>query len=202
MAGTDVRLFQGKQTEQPPPFSAPNWTDVVANIQRGQDSGMRELYAAFGGGVKLLFTRALGRQDADDRVHDTFLIVIRAIQAGEVRDPDKLMSFVRTIVRRQIAAWIGNTVRSRRDQVEVDTTFADSRRNPEETAIGTQQKLVMRQLLRELSRRDLEVLTRFYLNEETPDEICRQLGLTPKQFQLLKSRAKARFVALANRRLR
>ena len=49
----------------------------------------------------------LGPQDLDDRVHDTFLVAAQSIQRGELREPDRLMGFVRTIVRRQVAAQIG-----------------------------------------------------------------------------------------------
>jgi RNA polymerase sigma-70 factor, ECF subfamily len=184
------------------PLAAPDWAQVVQQIKLGDEAGMRELYAAFGRGVKLLFSRTLGPQDTDDKVHDTFVIVIKAIRDGDVREPDRLMSYVRTVVRRQIAGWIDTTVQNRRDQLEVDTSFVDARANPEQTAIGMQERALMRQLLRELSTRDVEVLTRFYLHEQTPRQICSDLRLTEKQFQLLKSRAKARFAELVKRKLR
>ena len=184
------------------PADLPDWTQIVQRIQAGDQAGMDDLYAAFGRGIKFMFSRKLGAQDAEDKVHDTFVILIKAIQGGEVREPERLMAFVRTVVRRQIAGWINIAVQSRRDQVEVDPNFADTRANPEQAVIGTQEKTVMRQMLKEMSDRDVQVLTRFYLDEQTPGEICRDLGLTEKQFQLLKSRAKGRFADLVRRRLR
>ena len=59
----------------------------------------------------------------------------------------------------------------------------------------------MRQALRKMSTRDREVLTRFYLHEESPERIQTQMGLTPTQFNLLKSRAKARLTELVRRKL-
>jgi hypothetical protein len=44
--------------------------------------------------------RQLGPQDLDDKVHDTFLIVVQAIRKGELREPERLMGFVHTVVRR------------------------------------------------------------------------------------------------------
>jgi hypothetical protein len=41
---------------------------------------------------------------------------------------------------------------------------------------------------------------RFYLQEQSPRQICRDLGLTPTQFRLTKSRAKARFTELGRAR--
>ena len=46
----------------------------------------------------------------DDKVHDTFLVVVQAIRRGELRDPQRLMGFVRTVVRRQVAAHIDKVV--------------------------------------------------------------------------------------------
>ena len=56
-------------------------------------------------------------------------------------------------------------------------------------------------VLNGLPQRDREVLVRFYLREQTADEICRDMGLTETQFRLIKSRAKARYGKLGQRRL-
>ena len=45
------------------------------------------------------------------------------------------------------------------------------------------------------------MLTRFYLEEESAEEICRNMDLSETQFRLIKSRAKARFGELGKRRL-
>jgi DNA-directed RNA polymerase specialized sigma24 family protein len=59
----------------------------------------------------------------------------------------------------------------------------------------------MLQVLRSISPRDREILTRFYLYEQTQEQICREMDLTETQFRLLKSRAKARFAELGRRQL-
>jgi DNA-directed RNA polymerase specialized sigma subunit len=59
----------------------------------------------------------------------------------------------------------------------------------------------MIKVLRGISRRDREILTRFYLYEQTQEQICDEMNLTETQFRLLKSRAKARFGELGRRRL-
>ena len=56
-------------------------------------------------------------------------------------------------------------------------------------------------VLRSISVRDREILTRFYLMEETQEEICEEMNLSDTQFRLLKSRAKARFGELGRKRL-
>lgn len=47
-----------------------------------------------------------------------------------------------------------------------------------------------------LSVRDREILTRFYIDEQSPERICTDMGITETQFQAKKSRAVARFAAL------
>ncbi len=50
--------------------------------------------------------------------------------------------------------------------------------------------------LRDLMPRDREVLTRVYLEEQSADQVCLEMGLTATQFLLIKSRAKALFADL------
>jgi len=60
---------------------------------------------------------------------------------------------------------------------------------------------LVQRVLSELSSRDREILTRFYLHEESQEEICIEMTLTETQFRLLKSRAKSRFGELGKKKL-
>jgi DNA-directed RNA polymerase specialized sigma24 family protein len=59
--------------------------------------------------------------------------------------------------------------------------------------------LAMR-VLNSLPWREREVLTRFYLKEQSPRQICRDMNFTETQFRLIKSRAKGRFTELGRAR--
>ncbi len=98
------------------------------------------------------------------------------------------MGFVKTIIRRQVAAGIDEAVQSRRERAdfEVSAFVSDARLNPEQEAIGRQKTQLMVQVLQEISPRDREILTRFYLHGQEQDEICQQMNLTETQFRLLK----------------
>jgi DNA-directed RNA polymerase specialized sigma subunit len=113
------------------------------------------------------------------------------------------MGFVRTVVRRQVAAYIDGVVHSRREELHLDVgvRVADGRNNPEQDAAFQQKVEFMSSILRNLSDRDREILTRFYLDEQTQEKICEDMSLTETQFRLLKSRAKARFGELGKRKL-
>src|SRR5712671_1881911 len=182
---------------------AQNWLELVESIQRGERTGMEELYRVFSRGVRFYLCRHLGPQDLDDKVHDTFVIVVQAITNGELREPERLMGFVRTVVRRQVAAQIDRAVQTRREQAEIDKSgsMSDHRNTPEEAAIVRQHEEVAEAVLKSISGRDREILTRFYLNEQTQEEICGEMNLSDTQFRLLKSRAKARFGELGRKKL-
>lgn len=179
------------------------WVRLVERIQSGETDGMTELYELFSKGIRFYLCRQLGPQELDDKIHDTFLVVVQAIRRGELREPQRLMGFVRTIVRRQVAAHIDKAVQTRREHMELDATVrvADPRGNPEERAIYRQQEDIVRGILAELSERDREILTRFYLREQTQGYICTEMELSETQFRLLKSRAKARFGELGKKKL-
>lgn len=192
------------ELEAPPnPAQQINWTEMVTKIQANDQDALEELYNLFSRGVKFLIVRQLGRQDIDDRVHDTFVIVVQAIQRGDLRDPERLMGFVRTIVRRQIANFIEKNYTRRRDELDIDGSvrIADSHFSPEEVAIRTQNSKIIEDVLKDCSRRDREILTRFYLLEQTQEQICAEMELNDTQFRLLKSRAKQRFSDEGRRRM-
>lgn len=175
----------------------------MTRIRRGDNSGLEELYALFARGIRFYLCRQLGPQELDDKVHDAFLIVVQAIKRGDLREPERLMGFVRTVVRRQVAAYIDGVVHSRREELHLDVgvRVADGRNNPEQDAAFQQKVEFMSSILRNLSDRDREILTRFYLDEQTQEKICEDMSLTETQFRLLKSRAKARFGELGKRKL-
>jgi RNA polymerase sigma-70 factor, ECF subfamily len=179
------------------------WTRLVERI-RQQDSGaMEELYQVFLKGARFLLYRQLGPRDLEDKVHDLFVMVTQSICNGELRQPERLMGYVRTVVRRQVVAHIEDAVRARRNyrDLEGSRLLADREPDPERSAIERQQEELAFRILNVIAKRDREVLVRFYLEEEPVEEICRQMHLTRNQFRLIKSRAKARFGELGRRRL-
>lgn len=191
--------------EQEPSTSAAstNWSALVSKIQNGDDAGMEELYKLFSRGIRYYLCRQLGPQELEDKVHDTFLIVVNAIRKGDLREPERLMGFVRTVVRRQVAAYIDNAVHARREQADLETgvMVADRKHNPEQEAIVRQKTELMRTVLESLSQRDRDILVRFYLQEQSQEQICEEMSLTETQFRLLKSRAKAKFGEIGKKKL-
>ena len=197
-----VNLPEDRQAE-PAVVSTVDWASLVEKIREDDPNGMEELYRMFSRGIRLYLCRQLGLQELDDKIHDTFLIVINAIKRGDLREPERLMGFVRTVVRRQVASHIDDIVHQRNNQMDLQTGFriADGRLNPESRILDEEKVVIMEEVLAGLSVRDREILIRFYLNEQPQEQICEEMELTETQFRLLKSRAKARFGTLGRKRV-
>jgi RNA polymerase sigma-70 factor, ECF subfamily len=193
----------GSEPEDPDVSAATEWARLVDSIRAGDQDAMTQLYATFGRGVRYYLSRQLGAQEIEDKVHDTFLVVLGAIQRGDLREPDRLMGYVRTVVRRLVATHIDRLVEERKERTDLEDGFlmADERVDPEGDALRRQKVEIMEQVLHTISHRDREILRRFYLYEQPQEQICREMGLNDTQFRLLKSRAKQRFADLGKRRL-
>jgi RNA polymerase sigma-70 factor (ECF subfamily) len=193
----------GQSSGGQPPGDYSRWSNIVEKIRAGDECGMEELYEVFSAGIRFYLCRHLGPQDLDDKIHDTFLIVVRAIRKGDLREPERLMGFVRTVARRQVAGFIEKVSQQRRDETDLETEMpmADGNLSPEEGAIARERVEIMKEVLRGISERDREILTRFYLKEQPQNQICDEMGLSETQFRLLKSRAKARFGEIGKRKM-
>lgn len=199
---TDSEQLPSENKRPPDGLPVPDWTALVNGVRHGDSASMAELYGIFAKGIRYFLLRNLGPEDLDDKVHDCFVIVTQAIQNGELREPERLMGYVRTVVKRQIAASIDVAVHQRRTRADFEDslfTLSDWRENPERNVMAMQRAEIARKVLNGVSRRDREILNRFYVLEQSQERICAEMGLSYNQFRLLKSRAKARFGELGKR---
>jgi RNA polymerase sigma-70 factor (ECF subfamily) len=101
-------------------------------------------------------------------------------------------------VARNLAAAAGR--RRRKTAVEPEGAAAsvpDPRPGQLHRVVAREDRLRVRRLLGELrSVRDREVLWRFHLAEESRETICRDLGLTASQLNVVLFRARQRFKKL------
>lgn len=180
-----------------------DWKNVVEQIRAGDPAGDEALYRNLASGARLFLQRRLATADVEDRVHDLFVIVVETIRRGELREPERLMGFVRTVLNRQLNLEISRMIHTRQTSIDLesagDLTAADS--SPEQQAVMNQKVALMKQILRKMRDREFEVLSRFYLLEQPPERIRLDMGLTQTQFNLLKSRAKTKLKELMQRKL-
>ena len=177
--------------------------ELVRRVQGGDASGMLDLYDYILAGLRPYLARQLRPQDYRDNVHNIFVDVVVAIQHGQLRDPERLMGFARTIARRKVSSYIDSAAWDRRNQVELESLFglASPGATPELEMLSREQKDVVRLTLARLTDREAEILSRFYLHEQAEPQICSEMHLTHTQYRLLKWRSKARFEQLSRRRM-
>ena len=180
-----------------------DWKVVVDQIKQGDPAGEEALYQNLVGGARLFLQRRLGTADVDDKVHDLFLTIVGAIRRGEIREPERLMGFVRTVLYRQLNLEVSRIVRNRETTAGIEGAdhLTGPGPTPEQEALAQEKIALMKQVLREMSSRDFEVLARAYLREQPAERICAEMGLTTTQYQLLKSRAKVRLSDLMQSKL-
>jgi RNA polymerase sigma-70 factor (ECF subfamily) len=165
---------------------------IVALIQQRDRRGEEMLYSALSRGMKFLAIRKLGPDDGVECFHDTMLTLIRRIRDGALQEPAALFGYARTILLREISEQFDKRRRlSTVDDFDaVSHAIADPRSSPEAAIEAEQRKAAMHRGLLALRPKEREVLTRFYLQEQSIEEIQQEMNLTATQFRLLKSRSK------------
>lgn len=190
-----------KEEQALSPDSSSRFVELVDQVKRGHPSGLEELYN-LAKNFTFFLMRQLGEEDLLDRVHDIFLTVAQAIRSDKLRDPERLIPFLTTVTRFYTYDQIERRMFSRKRSAPLETVNpADARMNLEAAAYTQQRRKIAKQILREMPNRDRAVLERFYLEEQSKEQICREMQLTPTQFRLLKSKAKATFTKLGSERL-
>jgi RNA polymerase sigma-70 factor (ECF subfamily) len=185
------------------PSQRHDYIQLVRRIQDGDPEAEAELYHIFSTGIRFLMIRRLRDSNAvDDELHTSFIITMEAIRKGLLRDPDRLMGFIRTVAMRRVAEYIEQEVFRRNRTVDAtDYLLRDQRQAADQVLMARQREEIAREVLLEMSANDREVLVRFYLEEQAPERICREMHLTGTQYRLLKNRAKARFAEKGQRRI-
>lgn len=176
-----------------------DYTDLVSKIRSGDANASEVLYNEFHRGLEF-FVRRQHVPDVDDKIQDVFLTALVAIRGGELRDPSRLAGFILGIARNLIYGAIRDLAISRMRDVRGDPKGVDSyvlynipaaSPNPQSVLENSEQIAQIKRGLSKLCERDREILSRFYLQEQTAEQICSEMNLTSTQFRIFKSRAKA-----------
>lgn len=196
---TTLTQSSPKPSEQD--VTTPTIRELVAQIASGDEKAMTALYVTIRRRHLHALAKSVGPEEAPDRVHNTWLICVEAIQRGRLRAPECLWAFVATVAHRQECAAIEERVRSRvRDVMSDGLEVIDDGPDPESEAIHAERTEIMRKQLEAMRPSDREILTRFYLEGQSPDQICREMGLSETQFRLLKSRGKSKLTEMVSGR--
>jgi RNA polymerase sigma factor (sigma-70 family) len=193
----------GGQVEQAPALTlSSDLGAIVCQIKDGNPNGIGRLYSMIGG-IRLLLSRSLPAQEVDDVLDDVLIIVVQAVQANRLREPNALLGYAWAVTRNRIACKIREriAIRTNRTRDEKGEDLPDPRPTPENAAAQHEARELMQRILEQLPARDREILVRFYLLAQNQQRIMGEMGLTPNQFRRRKSEAKDRFAAFGRRAL-
>ncbi len=186
MAGDRIREISG-------------WADLVRSIGQGDEQSAEELYQALANWVRANLRRSVAPEAIEDAVQEVLVVVLEAVRNGDLRDPARLMGFVKCVAHRQAVAQIRSAIfRRRRFASTLEEPRASQDHSPEMLLTQSERLVRAKKILRVLNGRDREILERFYLHEQPREQICGEMNLTDTQFRLFKSRAIARCTTLAS----
>lgn len=162
-------------------------TDLFELVAVGNDAAIETLYGVIGSAVSAKVRREFP-DDQEDVHHAVFLDVLRAIQDGSIRHPEALFGFVRTIVRRRRSELIDARMWNREIRVELPDC-ASQATHLDDLLIEQQRIQMVLLALNRLSPRDRRIVTNFYVDGLTREQIIEANQLSETQYRLFKSRA-------------
>jgi RNA polymerase sigma-70 factor (ECF subfamily) len=179
---------------------------VAAALDGDRQAESRMLAALRPGVLAVLRFGAFHRWiDAEDLTQETLQVVVERVRARTIDDPRKVFAFAAATARNMAL----NAARKMlRQQTVVDSELVDELAQNMETEPGDMSEADDRHLaqavmalLDELpTQRDREVLVRFYLDGTDKQQLCRELGLSPKHFDRVLMRARTRLRTIVERR--
>jgi RNA polymerase sigma-70 factor (ECF subfamily) len=181
---------------------------LVARIQAGDRAAEAELVARFSHGLLLMLRRLTQNPAlADDLHQETLTLVLAKIQRGEVREPERLAGFIRSTARnlfiadrRKEARYQALDGEGEAEGPRLRPAFADKGPAPLDRVVAAEEARQVQRLLGELRYdRDRQLLLRFYLSDESKEELCSDLEIEPERFHQVLFRARERLRELWER---
>ena len=186
------------------PITSETCESIVHLILAGDPKGEELLYSHFVRGLRYLAAKHCPEY-AEDCAQDTLITAARQIREGKLQIAAALPGYLTIVVKR--TAWSKKTETERvgADQKVFTTvmqTRADNGHNPERLLEIKERSAILREGLESLKPQEREILIRFYLKGERPEEICHQMRFTETQFRFNKSRSKSKLEAFTIRRMK
>ena len=179
---------------------------VAAALDGDRRAESRMLVALRPGVLAVLRFGAFHRWiDAEDLTQETLQVVVERVRSRTIDDPRKLFAFAAATARNMAL----NAARKMlRQQTVVDSELVDElaqnmESEPSDLTEADDRQLAqaVMALLDELpTERDREVLVRFYLDGTDKQQLCHELGLSPKHFDRVLMRARTRLRTIVERR--
>lgn len=169
---------------------------IVQGIRDGDSGAESRLFERYSNGLRyLLLRRVHDDERAQDLLQDTFYIAISKLREIDLENPERLAGYLRGIAIR-VALNAGRRRQREPYAMEAEAVAQIPDREPRQfDEVAREQTLkAVHKLLRSMPvKRDREILTRFYVEDQDKDEICKALNLDSLHFNRVLFRAKKRF---------
>lgn len=180
---------------------------LVRRIQEGDSAAESELVDRFSHGLLLMLRRLVQNLAlADDLHQETLALVLAKIRRGEVREPERLAGFIRSTARNLFIADRRKEARYRaleegeEEGLPAVPSLAGREPAPLERVLAEEEARQVQRLLAELRfDRDRQLLLRFYLSDDSKEEICADLEIEPQRFNKVLFHARERLRELWER---
>ncbi len=137
----------------------------------------------------LLCARTRDREASRDLLHDSLIALIRALRAGQLREPEKLAAFVLGIARNTAQSFIRHGAR-RREEPLTDEPLPPRMEEAVGTAMEDNERRKHLELaLDQLNATDREILRMTLIEGSKPGVISRTLGMSSDVVRQRKTRA-------------
>ena len=154
-------------------------------------------------GLRAQLARVTGSTElASDLLQDAVVTALQKLRAGEISDSSHLDGYVYRVALNHLRNYRRkDRLRTANSEGISDLPAAADSSRPVESLEADEWTRLVRELLQEVRLvRDRELLARFYLQDESKEDLCRAFGLTDLHFNRVIHRARDRFRCLLERR--
>jgi RNA polymerase sigma-70 factor (ECF subfamily) len=143
-----------------------------------------------------LRSRVSSSQAIEDIRQETFFRVFRALKNGDIRQADRLGSYVNSICNNVLKEHYRHGTRETPLEGEPDESFPDGSVDVLNSMMRKQSQENVRQILDKMPERDRRILKAIFIDETDKDTVCRDFGVDRNYLRVLLHRAKQAFKAL------
>ncbi|HWZ32384.1 MAG TPA: hypothetical protein VNX18_13685 [Bryobacteraceae bacterium] len=144
-----------------------DWADLVAGIRSGDEEAVWRLGNIFQDGIRSFLRRGLGQHKLQSRQREVLSQVIQSIRETPIDNPNCLASHVLTVLRQYISS----------QMMAGPSLVLDDESRVNMNDIGA-----IRDLLAKIAAVDREALRRYYVDQETSEQVCQALNLPATRF--------------------
>jgi len=142
-----------------------------------------------------LRARALPADKVEDLQQETFIRVIAAVRREGVRQPECFGAFVNSICNNVLLEYYRNSGRNQ-PMDDSHLEIADKVLDLEGALVTKESCERVRKILKEMPKRDRDVLKAIFLDEKDKESVCREFHVDRGYLRVLLHRAKDKFKSL------